>query len=155
MDIKAIADGVAARFVNITATNGSLTETATATADLPDSVATRALLVYPPTGSLVIGTSATNRDEYDFAVRLLRDPVGGYAVRSQWLYAWANALRGRVELDMDIGLPTYVEDAAASAIRLALDGHQYSQPDGAFRPFDVVELTVHVQVNEPGYPIGV
>ena len=153
MDLKAIADGIAARFVNVTATNGTETETATATVALPNQIAKLALLVYPPTGSLLIDPSATNRDQYDFPVRLLRDPID-VPSRTLWLYAWANALRGRVELDMDLGLPTIVEDAASSHIDIAIDGFRYSPMVGRLAPFDVVELTIHVQVHEPGYPIG-
>ena len=154
MDLKVIADAIAARYVNVTATNGGLTETATATADLPDSVGHLGLLVYPPSGSLEVAFGATNRDQYDFMVKLLRDPVS-MATRTQWLYAWANALRGRVELDMDLGLPLVVEQAETTTLRMAIDGEQYADVTATYRPFDVVELTIHVQIHEPNYPIGV
>ena len=153
MNLKTIADAIAARFVAVVATNGTETETATASADMPDSVGTLALIVYPPTGSLLIETGATLRDQYDFPVKLLRDPISMPA-RSQWLLAWGTALRGRVELDMDLGLPTIVEQAEATDIELRIDGEPYASADGTRRDFDVVELTVHVQINEVDFPIG-
>lgn len=147
MDLKAIADAIAGRFVSISATSSGETETATGTADLPDSVGRLALLVYPPTGTLEIGTSARRNDLYTFEVKLLRDPLS-VPGRTRWLYAWFAAMHDRVALDWDLGLGTYVSDAEAHALRMAIDGEQYSSTDGAFRPFDVVELTVDVRVNE-------
>lgn len=146
MNLKTIADGVAARFVAVTATNGSATETATATADLPNAVAKLALLVYPPTGELSIIMGPHTNDHYDFPVKLLRDPLS-VPERSQWLYAWATALRPLVQAKFSLGV-TGVVEAQASGLRMEIDGEKYSMPDGVYREFDVVEFTVRVHVYE-------
>lgn len=153
MDLQAIADAIAGRFVSITATNGSETETVTGTADLPNSVGRLALLVYPPSGTLEIGVSAARTDLYSFEVKLLRDPLN-VPSRTRWLYAWYDAIHDRVALDMDLGLPSYIDIAETSAVRIAIDGEQYSSTDGVLRPFDVVELTVTVRIYEHVTGIG-
>jgi hypothetical protein len=147
MDLQVVADAIAARFVAITAANGSDTETVTGTADLPDQVSKLALLVYPPTGTLEIGLSRSREDTLDFPVRLLRDPPANVPGRSQWLYSWVNALRDRVEMDMDLGL-AYVAWAKPISLRMEIDGQQYSSVDGTFAQFDVVELIVQVRFQE-------
>lgn len=146
MDLKTIADALAARFVNVTATNGSETETATATADLPNQIAKLALLVYPPTGDLNIVMGPRLDDQWDFTVRLLRDPLD-VPVRSQWLYAWATALRTRVQANVDLDVAG-VTQAQATSMRLAIDGFNYSPMVGRLAPFDVVEMTVRVWILE-------
>jgi hypothetical protein len=138
MNLKSIADGIAAAFGTLTV-NG---ESATATASLPDDVGRIALLVYPPTGSLDVGTSARRDDVYAFPVRLLRDPLSTPA-RTAALYAWFNAMRDLVEANIDLGL-SYVSYAQPTDCRLAIDGQRYGL-DGLY---DVVELTVQVRVNE-------
>lgn len=147
MDLKVIADGLAARFANVTATNGSETETATATADLPDTIATLALLVYPPLDAdLDIDLGPKLDDHYLFTVRLLRDPLSMPA-RTRWLYAWATALRTKVQQDMDLGVAG-VAWARATRMRVQIAGQPYSNVTGQFPNFDVVELTVDVHVYE-------
>lgn len=148
MDLKVIADALASTFGTMTATNGSETETAVATADLPDQVAQLALLVYPPeTGSLEIGVSARRNDLYTFMVRILRDPLSTPA-RTQWLYAWFNAIHDKIiTTHIALGL-AYVSQAEPVAMRAAIDGQQYSSTDGTYAAFDVVELEVQVMVNE-------
>lgn len=148
MNLKTIADALAARFVNVVATNGSLTETATATADLPNQVSKLALLVYPPTGDLNIVMGPRLDDQYDFAVRLLRDPADMTA-RSQWLYAWATAIRTKVQANVDLDVAG-VTQAQAVSMRVAIDGDRYASPLNTTGgdPFDVVELTVRVWVLE-------
>jgi hypothetical protein len=152
MDLKVIADGIAGRFVSVTATNGSATETLTATADLPDTVAKEALLVYPPTGALNIIMGPRLDDQYDFYVKLLRDPLTMKA-RSQWLLAWATALRTRVQTSWSLGIAG-VTQAETVAMRAEIDGEKYSSPDGTYRVFDVVELTIRVWVWEIATSVG-
>lgn len=146
MNLKSIADGIATELASLTATNGSLTETVSATADLPNAVGKLALLVYPPTGDLGMGPGKRRADTYEFPVRLLRDPLNAPA-RTQWLYAWFNALRDEVEKNMDLGL-SYVAWASPVSLRMTLDGEEYSSADGTFAAFDVVELIVRVRVDE-------
>ena len=146
MNLKTIADGVAARFVNVTATNGSATETATATADLPNQVGKLALLVFPPERAELSLNMGRALDAYDFTVRLLRDPLS-VPERSQWLYAWATALRPLVWQGFTLGIAG-VTQAESTTMRVELDGQKYSSVDGTFADFDVVEITVRVQVFE-------
>lgn len=146
MNLKAIADGIAARFVNVTATSGTDTQTVTATADMPNSVAKIALLVYPPSGTLNIIMGPKLDDEYDFPVRLLLDPLN-YPTRSRWLLAWATALRVRVQTSWSLGIAGVLQ-AETISMRVELDGEKYSSVDGVFRDFDVVELVVRVHVYE-------
>jgi hypothetical protein len=146
VNLKTIADGIAGRFVAVTATNGADTETATATADLPNQVAKLALLVYPPTGALNIVMGPKLDDQYDFAVRLLRDPLNT-PNRTQWLYAWATAMRTRVQTSWSLGIAG-VTQAETKDMRVEIDGEKYSSVDGTFMTFDVVELTIRVWVWE-------
>jgi hypothetical protein len=145
MDLKVIADAVAARFVNVVATNGTETETATATADLPNQVVKLALLVYPPTGDLGLIMGPKLDDHYIFPVRLLRDPLN-VPSRSQWLYAWATAMRTRVQQNIDLDVAG-VAEAQVTAMRAQIDGHTYGQGSAAAL-FDVVEVMVDVHVYE-------
>lgn len=145
MDLKAIADGIAAQFVNVTATYGGQTQTLTATADLPDTLVAEALLVYPPTGALDLNIGYQRDDEYTFRVLYLQDPISVPA-RVGWLYAWQQALRDKVEANMDLGL-SYVVWARATESRMELDGESYSY-NGVYKPLDVVEITHVVKVRE-------
>jgi len=152
VNLKTIADGIAGRFVAVTATNGADTETATATADLPNQVAKLALLVYPPTGALNIVMGPKLDDQYDFAVRLLRDPLNT-PNRTQWLYAWATAMRTRVQTSWSLGIAG-VTQAETKDMRVEIDGEKYSSVDGTFMTFDVVELIVRVWVWEIATSVG-
>jgi hypothetical protein len=141
---KATADAIAARFVGLTATSEGQTEALVnaPTASLPDQVTTGpTILVFHPTGVLDLAMSRIRDDELDFPVRMLRDPVG-YPRRSDWLYAWYDAMRDIVEADMDLGLP-YVAWARCTAMEAELDGAVYAD---AY--FDLVELTVRVHYHE-------
>ena len=146
MNLKTIADGIAARMASVTATNGGVTETATATASLPNQVAALALLVYPPTGSLNLIMGPRLDDQYDFPVKLLRDPLT-VPDRTDWLYAWATALRVAVQTSFSLGI-SGVTQSQTTDIRLEIDGEKYASIDGTFAIFDVVELTVRVWVLE-------
>lgn len=137
MDLQVIADALAARFGTLTVGG----ESVVATAALPNLVGKIALLVYPPSGSLEVGTTARRDDVYDFPVRLLRDPLGVPA-RTSALYAWANAMRDLVEANVDLGL-AYVSYAQPVSVRMAIDGQRYGDA-----LYDVVELIVSVRVNE-------
>lgn len=139
MDLKVIADAIAGRFTGVTASGEALL---LCTASLPNAVNKGpVLLVYPPSGELRIEMGPRNRDVYEFPVRLLRDPLDVPA-RTDMLYAWANAMRLRVEGDWDLGL-AYVAQAMCSSLRCELDGEEY-----ALARFDVVELIVTVYINE-------
>jgi hypothetical protein len=140
VNLKATADAIASRFVGATATVGSVTESfsATPTASLPNTIAKGPVcLVYHPSGTLDVGVSRIRRDEHDFPVRILRDPLD-YPGRSDWLYAWYDATRDLIRDGDDLGL-VYVSWANVVASRVELDGETYA---GAL--FDVVEYTVRV-----------
>lgn len=155
MNLKSIADAIAGRYSGVTATvNGQTESLVLCTASLPNTVARGpVLLVYPPTGETGLGTPMPlghRNDQFLFPVRLLRDPLD-VPVRTDALYAWYNAMRDRVEGDMDLGLGSYVKWAETrGAVRLELDGERYAQPGavGGLGTFDVVELTVTVQLDE-------
>lgn len=144
MNLKATADAIAARFAGVTATNGSQTEAIVVgpTASLPDTVGKGpALLVFHPSGVLDIRVSRIRADELDFPVRFLRDPAH-YPPRSDWLYAWYDALRDQVEKDMDLGLP-WVAWARCVAMEAEVDGGTYGTTF-----YDLIELTVRVHFDE-------
>jgi hypothetical protein len=138
MNIKTIADALAARFVNVTAYG----ETATATASLPNNVSTLALLVYPPEVDLayLMGGPKLNA-HLTFPVRLLRDPLS-VPERTDALLAWATALWPLPQQNFDLDVAGVLE-AQATHIRIEVDGQSYA---GVL--FDVVELTVDVHVYE-------
>jgi len=139
MNLKTVADNLAARFTGITADGEAIA--VGPTASLPNAITKGpALLVYPPTGVLDVGASAMRDDAYDFPVRLLRDPMS-VPDRTNALYAWFNAMRDRVEMQTGLGLVDIV--AQPIALRTALDGIDYA---GA--TFDLVELIVRVRTWE-------
>ena len=148
MDYQVIANAIASTYGSVTATNGSATETLTATADLPDQVALSALLVYPPEGDLSINLGPHLDDTYRFPVRLLRDPTS-VPNRTRWLHSWATALRTKVQAHMTLGV-SGVDKAEVVALRLAIDGIRYASPRGTPGGdlFDVVEHIVEVKVWE-------
>lgn len=144
MNTKAVADALAGRFVGVTATNGTSTESLALapTASLPNTLEKGpALLVFHPAGVLDVVVSRLRRDELDFPVVLLRDPLD-YPARSDWLYAWYDATRDRVEADMDLGL-AYVAWARPISVEIELDGAEYSGVK-----FDSIAYTVRVHFNE-------
>lgn len=145
MDLKVIADAIAARYVGVTATYSGNTQTLTATADLPDTLVAEALLVYPPIGELDIRVGQQRDDHYTFRVMYLQDPLSVTA-RVNWLYAWHNSLRDRAEAQMTLGL-SYVKWCRVTESRMDLDGESYSY-NGVYKPLDVVELTHVVKVEE-------
>jgi hypothetical protein len=154
MDLQVIANGLATTVGTVTATNGSQTESATATADLPNKVGLAALLVYPPIGTLNVVMGPRLDDQYDFFIKLLRDPVD-MPDRTRWLYAWATALRGRVQTSWSLGI-SGVTQAQVTAMRTQIEGERYA---GLLNTrggdlFDVVELTVRVWVWELAVGVG-
>jgi hypothetical protein len=157
MNLKAIADAIAGRFVGVTATNGSATESIVIgpTASLPNAIAKGpALLVFHPQGVLDLDMGKMRRDEYDFPVRFLRDPLN-YPERSDWLYAWFDALRDRVEMDMDLGL-AYVSWARLIDSTTELDAGRYAERQGGDSGgYDLIEFTVRVHVREPVPTVGI
>jgi len=155
MNTKSIAAAIAGRYTGITATVNGVTEALVlCTASLPNTVAKGpVILVYPPRGVVGLGSPMPlghRNDVLTFPVRLLRDPLD-VPVRSDALYAWYDAMRDRVEGDMDLGLGAYVKWAETNGpVRLELDGESYAQPGavGGLGTFDVVELPVTVQLDE-------
>lgn len=140
MNTKAIADAIAARFVGVTAGGAGIRTGPTA--DLPDTIAVApALLVFPPTAELDVGVSRRRADVLDFPVRLLLNSPD-YPRASAALYAWVDALRDRIEMDMDLGL-AYVAWARPVSLTAELDGFLYA---GVVH--DLVELIVRVRVDE-------
>ena len=144
MNTKAIADAIAARFAGITATVGSTTESlaSTPTASLPNTLGKGpVVLVFHPSGVLDVDIGKMRNDTLDFPVRFLRDPVD-YPSRSDWLYAWYDATRDRVEGDIDLGL-AYVQWARTVSADVELDGYDY-----AATKYDLIEYVVRVKVRE-------
>lgn len=144
MNLKETADALAGRFEGITATVGSTTEVIAVgpTASLPNTLTKGpALFVYHPAGVLDVVVSRIRRDELDFPVRFLRDPVD-YPIRSDWLYAWYDALRDVVRNGDTLDL-AYVSWANPIATQVELDGGEY-----AGKPFDLIELTVRVHFGD-------
>jgi hypothetical protein len=150
MDLNAIATAIATTVGTVAATSGSETETLTATADLPDAVGKRALLVTLPSADLGMTMGPHIDDHYLFSVVMLRDPLK-VAPRVRWLLAWATALRGRIATNIDLDVPGVVE-ARATALRIELGndrgGYPYVSAGGGTINFDVVEMTVDVHVIE-------
>jgi hypothetical protein len=152
MDLQAVANGIATAFGAVTATNSSdtthTTETATATADFPNQVTQLALIVYPPETSTLTLNMGRFLDDYDFRVKLLRDPLN-MPGRVQWLYAWATALRPLASRKFTLGIAG-VTNAESVDMRIAIEGETYASP--ANTPggdlFDCVDITVRVQVFE-------
>lgn len=135
-----IGAAVADRFTGITVGGKGLQVGPTAL--LPNTIAKGpALLVFPPTGTLEIGVSQLRRDELVYPVRLLLDPLDVKA-RTAALYAWYDAMRGKVEEKLQLGL-SYVAWARPESMRAELDGETYA---GSL--FDVVELLVRVKLFE-------
>lgn len=144
MNLKDIADAIATQFVGVTTTVGSTTHALATppTATLPNTIAKGpVLLVFHPVGQLEIGVSRRRNDHYDFPVRLLTDPLD-YPRRSDALYAWATALRDKVETHLQLGL-SYVASAQAIAMRLELDNDDFYGGG-----FDLVEIIVRVHIME-------
>ena len=144
MNTKAIADAIALTFAGTTATSGGITEALVlCTATLPNSLAKGpALLVFHPSGELgLTGVSQRRDDTLTFPVRLLRDPLN-VPQRSDFLYAWYDAIRDKPEANMDLDL-AYVAWASVTAATVELDGFTYA---GVL--FDMVELTVTVRLDE-------
>jgi len=144
MTLKAIADALASRYAGSTATVGAVTESLAfaPTASLPNTLAKGpAIFVYHPQGVLDVGVSRIRRDEYDFPVRFLRDPVN-YPERSDWLYAWHDALRDKVRDGDTLGL-SYVSWANCTGVKVALDEGEYGGTG-----YDVIEFTIRVHVGD-------
>lgn len=145
MDLKATADAIAARYVGVTATVGSASEALLIppTASLPNAIGKGpALLVFPPEGVLGVSPMRQRTDVWTFQVRLLRDPVN-YPARTDWLYAWANVLRDRVEMNTDLDLPYVAWAHTEGEAALELDGYTYGDLE-----YDQVLLTVRVRFDE-------
>jgi hypothetical protein len=149
MNSKAIADAIALTFAGTTATSGGVTESLVAcTATLPNALAKGpALLVFHPSGELGLSLSRRRDDTLTFPVRLLRDPLN-VPQRSDFLYAWYDAIRDKPEANMDLDL-AYVAWARATAATLEVDGFTYA---GVL--FDMVELTVTVRLDEVVSSVG-
>lgn len=144
MNSKAVADALAGRFTGVTATNAGKTEAfaLAPTASLPNTIGKGpALLVFHPKGVLDVGVSKLRADQLDYPIRFLRDPMD-YPTRSDWLYAWQDALRDRIEMDMDLGL-AYVAWAKPISIEVLLDGAVY-----AGTTYDLIEMVARVRFNE-------
>jgi hypothetical protein len=149
VDLLAVADAIADRFTGVTATFDGKTEgLELATARLPNQIGKGpVLLVYPPSGILQLEPMRQRNDIWDFTILVLRDPTN-VPDRTGWLYAWLNATRDRVEMQYRLGL-TYVAQARMEGeARLEIDGEEYSQVGGLFAPFDVVEQTCRVWIQE-------
>ena len=137
MNVRAIADALAASFGTLTV-NG---ETATATPLLPNVISRVALLVYPPEGDFDYAASGIRTGELTYMVRLLRDPTD-VPTRTDALYDWHAAIWDRIETNIDLDL-TYVDTALSSTTRIRIDGERYA---GSL--YDVAEIGVTVRIFE-------
>ncbi|HUT76064.1 MAG TPA: hypothetical protein VM285_00145 [Polyangia bacterium] len=149
MNTAAIAAAIATRFSGVTATSNGITEAIVVgpTASLPNAVGKGpALLVFPPTGTPSV-TMRRRADTLSFPVRLLRDPLN-VPQRTDFLYAWYDALRDEVEKQMSLGL-AYVAWAEVTEMELELDGFTYA---GVL--FDSVTLIVSVRLDEVVSTLG-
>lgn len=145
MGSKAAADAIAARFLNA---QTSLAETFSSppTASLPNSVSRATVcLVYHPSGVLDIAMSRIRRDELDYPVRILIDPLD-VPSRSDLLYRWYDATRDLVEAHVYLDTNT---TARLIATRIELDGQNY-----AGVPLDVVEYVVRVHFGDVVSTLG-
>jgi hypothetical protein len=138
MDFRTIATNLATAIGTITVG----TDTATATARLPNTIGRLGLLVYPPTTNLsfLMGGPSLNAHLL-FPVRLLRDPLD-VPSRTDALLDWATALWPKPQANYDLNVAGVIE-AQAKTIRIEIDGELY-----ALQPFDVVEMMVDVHVYE-------
>lgn len=138
MNVRAIADALATSVGTLTVGG----QTATATVLLPNVISSVALLVYPPIGEFDYATSGIRTGSLTFMVRLLRDPQD-VPSRTSSLYDWHAAIWDRVETNIDLNLPTYVDTALSDTTRIQIDGERYA---GAL--YDVVEVGVIVSIWE-------
>jgi hypothetical protein len=143
VNLKATADAIAARFTGVTAVVDGKTESLSlVTSSLPNTIGKGPfLLVFHPRGVLDVGVSKLRKDQLDFPVRFLRDPVN-FPSRSDALYAWYDVLRDRVEASETLGL-SYVAWAQPISTRVEVDGHDYAETT-----YDVIEFIVRVRFNE-------
>lgn len=142
MDFRTIATALATTIGTLTVG----TETATATARLPNSVGKLALLVYPPETDLSFLMGTTLNAHLHFPVRVLRDPLS-VPSRSDAILDWASALWPRPKSNYDLDTAGVIE-AQAKTVRIEIDGHSYASVDGSYRTFDLVEMMVDVHVYE-------
>lgn len=140
MDLRAIADAIALRFVGVTANGETLVSPPTAT--LPNGIPQGPLLlVHPPFGTRDVGVSRQRDDELDYRVTLLRDPED-VPSRTDALYLWAQAIYDKVLENYDLDL-VYVSWAKPVDVRVEINGEDY-----AGKKYDVVEMNVRVHVRE-------
>jgi hypothetical protein len=142
-NLKAVADAIAAQYVGVTANGESIG--IGPTASLPNVIPKGfvALLVYPPSASLEVGVAKQRRDEWDFPVKILRDPIDVPA-RTDALYAWLDATRDVIYANVDLGL-SYVQWAFPQSVRVELDGERYG---AAKDVYDVIEYVIRVHIEE-------
>jgi hypothetical protein len=146
MNLKAIADAIALRFVGITATRNGVVESLVSppTASLPNTIAKGpVIIVFPPTAALEIGVNRMRNDHYLFPVRLFRDPTD-FPTRTEWLYAWHDAMRDRIEGNVDLDLPYVARAQTVSIPQMEMDVID-AYADGKF---DVLVFSVSVLVRE-------
>ena len=141
MDLRTIATGLATTIGTLTV--GS--ESATATARLPNQIGTLALLVYPPEGDLSFLMGPKLNAHIVFPVRLLRDPTD-VPSRTDALLDWATVLWPRGQSSP--GVIAAGVESESTFIRIEIDGQKYSRVDDTFATFDVVELLVDCHVYE-------
>jgi hypothetical protein len=142
VDLRAIADAIAARYVGVTVNGVGLQITPTAL--LPSGI-TRGpvLVVQPPSGTRDIEPGRRRADELDYSVLWLNDPAD-MPTRTALIYDWGNALYDKVLENYDLDLP-YVAWAKPVSFRSAFD-EDWSE--FGWGKFDTIETVVRVHVNE-------
>jgi len=140
MDLRAIADAIALRYVGVTAEGNGFQYGPSAL--LPNGI-TRGpvLFVQPPDGERSVGVGRRRGDELDFSVIWLNDPTD-MPSRTATLYAWANALYDKVLENYDLDL-AYVAWANPVSIRTAFDEDWFT-----WGKFDVIETVIRVHIDE-------
>jgi hypothetical protein len=144
MNVRAIADAIAARYSGITVTVNSEVESLGTgpTAELPPNITRNALLVFPPVEEYDYYPSRQRIGTADFSVRLYRRPEADMGRRSRYAYAWRDALTDKVEGNLDLDL-AYVTHALDVGGRINLDDASYAD-----ETMDMVERTIRVHIKE-------
>lgn len=140
MDLRVIADAIAARYVGVTV-NGETFQYGPSPLVPNGIVKGPALIVMVPSGGLDDPFQRQRDDEHDFAVLWLNDPTD-LPTRSALFYAWYNALQDKVYEQYRLGL-SYVQWARPVSYRTAFDEQFLT-----LGKYDVIEWTVRVKVRE-------
>jgi hypothetical protein len=140
MDLRTIADALAARYAGVTVGGEGFQYGPSAL--IPNGIVKGpALIVMPPDGTRDVGVNKRREDELDFSVMWLNDPTD-LPTRTALIYSWGQALYDKVLENYDLDL-AYVAWAKPVSFRTAFD-EQFM----TFGKYDVIETVVRVHINE-------